>query len=92
VTPEDFGLTRSPKGAIAGGDAAANAAVLEKILSGEAHPARDAIILNAAAALVVALELEPRAAAARAAEAIANGAATRTLDKWRIAAQARKAT
>ena len=51
VTPEDFGLPRSPPGALAGGDAAQNAVALRAILGGAEHPARDAVILNAAAAL-----------------------------------------
>ena len=90
VAPEDFGLPRSARSDIAGGDAASNARALEHVLSGEPHPARNAFVLNAAAALVVGLGLEPRAAADRAQQAIATGAARETLGRWREAAQRRK--
>jgi anthranilate phosphoribosyltransferase len=83
VAPEDFGLTPSAPGAIAGGDPAANAAALESILRGVPHPATDAVVLNAAAALVVATDQQPKAAATRVHELIASGAAHRTLETWR---------
>src|SRR6187551_2933261 len=91
LTPEDFGLKRSPAGAIDGADPAHNARVLESILKNEAHPARDALLLNAAAALVVALELEPKAATERARAALESGAAAESLQRLRRAAQARRA-
>jgi anthranilate phosphoribosyltransferase len=90
VTPETFGLTPSPAGAIAGGDAATNAQVLEQVLSGQAHPSTDAFLLNAAAALVVAEGLTPPAALERARETVASGAALQTLRRWREVAQASK--
>jgi anthranilate phosphoribosyltransferase len=91
IRPEDFGLCPSPPGAIKGGDAAENAASILAILRGEAHPAREAVILNAAAALAVARESTEANAlpafAAEAAETIANGRAMRTLEAWRRAAR-----
>jgi anthranilate phosphoribosyltransferase len=54
VNPADFGLLRSDRTDIAGGDAAANAAKIRTILSGNQGVARDIVVLNAAAALVVA--------------------------------------
>jgi anthranilate phosphoribosyltransferase len=54
VTPEQFGLARVSGSELAGGDAAANAEILKRILSGEAGPRRDIVALNAAAALVAA--------------------------------------
>lgn len=54
VTPEDAGLPRAPVSAIRGGDAAANAAALLALLQGAAGPYRDTVLLNAAAALIVA--------------------------------------
>ena len=54
IVPEEFGLKRSPAGAIAGGDALANARTLTRILEGETGPYRDAALANASAALVVA--------------------------------------
>jgi anthranilate phosphoribosyltransferase len=86
LTPEDFGLARLGREALAGGDAAANAKVIESILHGEPHPARGAVVLNAAAAFVVARGGEPKEAAAAADRAIASGQAMATLERWRAAA------
>ncbi len=90
LAPEDFGLPRSAEGAIAGGEPAHNARILEAILRNEPHPARDAILLNAAAGLVVALGLEPKAATERARAAIESGAASESLARLRRAAAARR--
>ena len=54
VTPEQFGMQRSPIESLMGGDAAANAAIIRSILHGEKSPKRDVVVLNAAAALVAA--------------------------------------
>jgi anthranilate phosphoribosyltransferase len=58
VTPEEFGLKRAPLEEISGGDAAANAAMIREVLSGQHSPKRDVVLLNAAAALVVAGKAE----------------------------------
>jgi anthranilate phosphoribosyltransferase len=87
VTPEDFGIARSERSAIAGGDAPGNAQALVAILEGAAHAARDAVLLNAAAALVVATGDEPKAAVERARKAIDGGAARAVLDTWRRVAR-----
>lgn len=92
IAPEDFGLEPLPKEAIAGGDAWFNAKVLKTVLSGEPHPATDAFVLNAAAALVVAEGVAPREAAGRAREAVVSGAAARTLAQWRTAAVKRRSS
>lgn len=86
VSPEDFGLSRAPRESIAGGDAKANAEAIESLLHGRAHPARDAVVLNAAAALVVAMDLPPREAATMARRALEEGAAKASLERWRRAA------
>lgn len=52
VTPEEFGLSRAPIEAIAGGNAAENAAIIQAVLSGRRSACRDVVLLNAAAALV----------------------------------------
>ncbi len=92
VTPEDFGLARVPRAAIAGGDAEANARALSAIVAGQDHPARGAVVLNAAAALAVATGDDLRACADRARSAIDRGAARATLDRWkRVAARVRGA-
>jgi anthranilate phosphoribosyltransferase len=90
VAPEDFGLSRSPAGAIRGGDPKANAEALDEVLSGKPHPARDAFVLNAAAALVVAEGIEPKRAAEKARESLESGAARRTLETWKRIASARR--
>lgn len=54
VTPEEFGMKRAPIEAIRGGTAAENAALIRRILAGEAGAARDIVVINAAAALVAA--------------------------------------
>jgi anthranilate phosphoribosyltransferase len=81
--PEDFGLTGAPQDALRIADAAASAALIQRILSGERGPPRDVVVLNAAAALWVAgVEGSPRACADRAAEAIDSGRAQRLLTDW----------
>ena len=54
VTPEDAGLPRATLADIQGGDPAHNAAALLRLLGGETGAYRDIVLLNAAAALVVA--------------------------------------
>lgn len=83
ITPEDAGLPRHPVTAIRGGDAAYNAAALRRLLQGEAGPYRDAVLLNAAAALIVAgtsQSLSEGVEIAR--DAIDSGAANGLLDRW----------
>lgn len=88
VAPEDFGIAPSKPGAISGGDGADNARALWSILQNEPHPATDAVVLNAAAALVITEELAPKAAADRARQLIASGAASSKLKQWVAATQA----
>jgi anthranilate phosphoribosyltransferase len=52
VTPEALGLARADAATLKGGDPAANATILRAVLSGEAGPHRDIVLLNAAPALV----------------------------------------
>src|SRR5581483_1596894 len=54
ITPEEAGLSRWPLAEIRGGDAAHNAAALSRLFDGERGPYRDIVLLNAAAALMVA--------------------------------------
>jgi anthranilate phosphoribosyltransferase len=87
VTPEDFGIERIERSAIAGSDPQSNARALVAILDGEKHPARAAVVLNAAAALAVATGDDLRACAERARAAIDRGEARTTLDRWRRVAR-----
>jgi anthranilate phosphoribosyltransferase len=52
MVPEDIGLPRHPEKEIAGGDAERNARILRDVLSGQKGAPRDAVLANAAAALV----------------------------------------
>jgi anthranilate phosphoribosyltransferase len=54
VDPESVGLPLARPDDLKGGDASANAQAMERLLSGETGPYRDIVLLNAAAALVVA--------------------------------------
>ena len=53
VSPEDFGLERAGVEIIRGGTPQENALVLRSVLAGETGPGRDAVLMNAAAAVVV---------------------------------------
>ncbi|WP_165982170.1 anthranilate phosphoribosyltransferase [Dankookia rubra] len=80
VAPEDAGLDRAPPEAIRGGEPAENAAALQALLQGARGAYRDIVLLNAAAALVVAgRAADLRAGAAIAARAIDSGAASGVL-------------
>ncbi len=83
ITPEDAGLPRHPLSAIRGGDPVYNAAALRRLLQGEAGAYRDAVLLNAAAALVVAGRTKDLVDGAQiAAEAIDSNTAATLLDRW----------
>jgi anthranilate phosphoribosyltransferase len=84
VEPEEAGLSRSPIGAIQGGDAGFNAAALETVLQGAPGAYRDTVLLNAAAALIVADQAAGlREGVSRAAHSIASGAAFAALQTLR---------
>jgi anthranilate phosphoribosyltransferase len=52
MVPEDIGLGRWERAAIAGGDPPENARILREVLAGRKGAPRDAVLANAAAALV----------------------------------------
>jgi anthranilate phosphoribosyltransferase len=82
VTPEDAGLSRTVPQALKGGDAADNAAAMRRMLEGAPGAYRDIVLLNAAAALVVAGKTTSLAdGTALAGHAIDSGAALATLAK-----------
>jgi anthranilate phosphoribosyltransferase len=83
IVPEDAGVARHPTLAIRGGDPAYNALALRRLLGGERGAYRDAVLINAAAALVLAGRDATLAdGAARAAEALDRGDANLLLDRW----------
>ncbi|MEU6623720.1 anthranilate phosphoribosyltransferase [Streptomyces litmocidini] len=92
--PRDVGIELVPLEALRGADASYNADVARRLLAGETGPVRDAVLLNAAAALTA---LEPGtgtlaerlgAGIAKAAESIDSGAALRSLERWIAASNA----
>jgi anthranilate phosphoribosyltransferase len=88
VDPADLGLAASTVDALRGGDADANAAVVERVLGGERGPHRDIVCLNAAAALVVAgLASDLAEGVALAQEVIDHGRAAAVLDQLRKESQ-----
>ena len=84
LTPEEFGVSRAPLESLRGGTAAENAAIIRRVLNGEAGPPRDIVVINAAAALVAAgVAPNFREAANLAGETISSGTAA---DKLRALA------
>ena len=82
VTPEDAGVKRWPLEALRGGDCTHNAAALTRLFDGESGAYRDIVLINSAAALIVAGKAKDlREGAALAAEAIDKGAAKAKLEK-----------
>jgi anthranilate phosphoribosyltransferase len=80
VTPEDAGLPPASLDALRGGDAEENAAALRALLDGATGAYRDIVLLNAAAALVVADRAADLAeGAAQAAAVIDDGRAAKAL-------------
>ena len=83
VDGADAGLPHSPVEAIHGGDPQRNAAALKALLLGEPGPYRDAVLFNAAGALMVAGEVSSwNEGVEEAAEAIDKGLAKALLDCW----------
>ncbi len=92
VDPASLGLPVAAPSDLLGGDAAANAAVVRRVLAGEAGPARDIAVLNGAAALVVAgLAADLPDGLERACAAIDDGRAAAALDAFvHVSAAARE--
>jgi anthranilate phosphoribosyltransferase len=95
VDPRALGIPMAAQGALRGADAAHNAEVTVRLLAGEPGAIRDAVVLNAAAALVAldgptaaSVSDQLDAALPRASEAIDSGAARAALDAWVAASQA----
>lgn len=83
ISAADAGLPTYPVNAIKGGDADHNARELRKLLMGEKGPYRDAVLLNSAAALMVADQAGNLSEGAEeAAEAIDKGLANALLNCW----------
>jgi anthranilate phosphoribosyltransferase len=84
LAPEDFGVARAPLEAIRGGEPVENAAMLRAIFAGETGPRRDVVVINAAAALLVAGVVAClRDGVAVAEQALSSGAAAQKLEALR---------
>jgi anthranilate phosphoribosyltransferase len=95
LDPSALGVPPVDRDALRGGDAAHNAAVARSLLAGERGPVRDAVLLNAGAALAAydglggaSLADAVAAGMRRAAAAIDSGAAADVLDRWVAVSQA----
>ena len=87
LTPAEAGLPEAPAEALRGGDPAENAAALLALLEGAPGAYRDCVLLNAAAALVVAGRVDDISAGAETARrALDDGAALAVLERLRAAA------
>jgi anthranilate phosphoribosyltransferase len=81
IAPEDGGIERASLADLKGGSAAENAARLRALLAGETGPYRDIVLLNAAAALMVAGRAQDiLAGMEQASDALASGAAATKLN------------
>lgn len=83
IRPEDFGFTTCSKDDLVGGDAKVNAKITRDILEGAAGPKRDAVLMNAGAAIYVSRDDVTLAEAIDIArEAIDSGKAKEQLEKF----------
>jgi anthranilate phosphoribosyltransferase len=93
VDPTRLGIPAGTAEGLRGQDAAYNAGVIRRLLAGDRGEVRDAVVLNAGAALAVhaaedgSVEDRLRAGIVRAEEALDSGAALAALDRWVAAAQ-----
>ena len=80
IAPEDVGVKRASMTELKGGDAAHNAAAIKAVLDGEKNAFRDIVVLNSAAALMVAGKAaDLKQGAALAIQSIDNGKAAQAL-------------
>ncbi|MFN0087433.1 MAG: anthranilate phosphoribosyltransferase [Blastocatellia bacterium] len=86
IMPEDFGLSRAPLDSLRGGSAEENAAIIRDLFEGRrAGPARDLVLLNAAASLYVAgLVFDFKEAVAMASRGLDSGGAREKLDQLHL--------
>ena len=92
LDPRELGIGLVELSALQGGDATVNARIARELFDGQAGPVRDAVLLNAAGAIVAFEQTEPfsgetltaamSGARDRAAAVIDSGAASDVLDRW----------
>lgn len=82
ISPEQFGMQRHSMSELRGGDPKENAAIAKEILNGKQGAGRDAVLLNAGAALHIAKEIGIDEGIRLAAEMIDSGKALQTLNDF----------
>jgi anthranilate phosphoribosyltransferase len=89
IEPSDFGISSAPISALVGGDAHENARITLSIFKGEHGAPRDAVLLNAAAAIAAFegdtqsdLRTRIQSGLNRASEAVDSGSAMKLLSDW----------
>ena len=89
IEPSEFGLSTAPISALVGGDAQENARITRSIFNGEHGAPRDAVLLNAAAAIAAyegdansGIHQRLQLALERATNAVDSGKATQLLNEW----------
>jgi anthranilate phosphoribosyltransferase len=98
LEPTELGIQRAAAEGLRGGDAALNASITKAFLGGETGPVRDAVLLNAAAALLAldgprhgeSLSAQLAEPLARAAASVDSGAAAAALERWVSSSQAQR--
>ncbi len=89
IRPSDFGLEERPLTQVAGGDPDHNAGIIRRVFAGDPGPPRDFMLLNAAAALLVAGRVDDLAEGVRLAGAtLDSGAAQSKLSEFVTATHA----
>ncbi|MEP6981030.1 MAG: anthranilate phosphoribosyltransferase [Nakamurella sp.] len=97
VDPRELGLAVATQAELRGGEAAFNADVVRRLVAGETGPVRDAVVLNAAAALAAHRGLtdnltdDLQVGLAAAADALTSGRAAELLQRWITVSQAASA-
>ena len=91
IDPKDFGISRSPISDLRGGDSSHNASITMAIFEGEAGAPRDAVLLNAAAAIAayegrsdINVQQRIELGLQRATEAVDSGAAKNLVKQWAL--------
>lgn len=89
IDAKDFGLSNAPIEALVGGDANENARITRAIFSGESGAPRDAVLLNAAAAIAafdgeedLGVHERITRSLTKAIAAVDSGASAKLLEKW----------
>ena len=82
ICPEEFGFERCDKSELTGGDPKENAEILTNILKGQKGPKREAVLLNAGAALHIVKRVSIEEGIRMAVEAIESGAALKQLNDF----------